>query len=162
MVFSCGEESMIMTQDGAPFPRGAHRLSPRRRRPRSFVRALRFTRLAAISMLGVIALLVNSAIAFYALNGVRASDRIVEQSNSIRAHIHQLQIVMTDAETGQRGFIITGDEGYLQPYRNSRSRAEQFLQQLTFETRGEVEQAQYLAQLRILTDAKLTELERTI
>src|SRR5438477_6668660 len=34
----------------------------------------------------------------------------------------QLLSTMKDAETGQRGFIITGDERYLQPYDKARTR----------------------------------------
>src|SRR3954467_7394257 len=106
---------MIETDAQHPEPEGKSHPPPRYF-SRSLVRALRLTRLATVSVLGVIALLANSAIAFYALKGVRDSDHVVEQSQKVRRDIHQLRIVMTDAETGQRGFLLTGDEGYLQPY----------------------------------------------
>ena len=32
------------------------------------------------------------------------------------ARIDQLESTISDAETGQRGFVITGDEAYLQPF----------------------------------------------
>ena len=35
------------------------------------------------------------------------------------AQLDQLTSTLTDAETGQRGFIITGDERYLQPYNDA-------------------------------------------
>ena len=35
------------------------------------------------------------------------------------AQLDQLLSTLTDAETGQRGFIITGDERYLQPYNDA-------------------------------------------
>src|ERR1043165_6244972 len=87
---------------------------------RSLLKALRFARLATVSVLGVIALLVNSAIAFYALQQVREGAERVDHTRVIRREIYQLQITMTDAETGQRGFLLTGDAGYLEPYRNKR------------------------------------------
>src|SRR4051812_46991978 len=123
---------------------------------------MRFTRLATVSMLGVIALLVNSVIAFYALKGVRDSDKVVEHSNLVRSHIQQLLTVMTDAETGQRGFLLTGDPGYLAPYRNSRTRAAQFLQLLRSDNVDDADQLHHLAELQPLVEAKLAELEDTI
>ena len=126
------------------------------------MRTLRLTRLATVSTLGVIALLVNSIVAFQALRGVRHSDQVVEHSNLVRRHIQQLQTVMTDAETGQRGFMLTNDEGYLQPYRNARTRAAELLQTITADNVGDPAQTQRIAQLRPLVEAKLRELEETI
>ena len=38
------------------------------------------------------------------------------------ARLNQLESVVKDAETGQRGFIITGDENYLQPFTQATER----------------------------------------
>jgi len=38
------------------------------------------------------------------------------------SQLDQLVSTLKDAETGQRGFLITGDERYLQPYRDAVAR----------------------------------------
>ena len=38
------------------------------------------------------------------------------------ARLEQLESVLKDAETGQRGFIITGDESYLLPFNQATER----------------------------------------
>jgi hypothetical protein len=44
-----------------------------------------------------------------------AADSVRETDRSLR-YIETILSTMRDAETGQRGFVITGDEEYLQPY----------------------------------------------
>ena len=41
----------------------------------------------------------------------------VAHTQKVVATLAQLQTALQDAETGERGFIITGDERYLEPYR---------------------------------------------
>ncbi len=51
----------------------------------------------------------------YALE-LRQADRI-ERENAVILHAERLMSDMKDAETGQRGFLLTGEEPYLDPYR---------------------------------------------
>ena len=44
------------------------------------------------------------------------SDRLENHSYTVMLQLQELLSLLTDAETGQRGFLITGTEGYLQPY----------------------------------------------
>src|SRR5947207_15521496 len=39
-------------------------------------------------------------------------------------------LMLQDAETGQRGFVITGDEAYLKPFNDARARLPDALRQL--------------------------------
>ena len=52
----------------------------------------------------------------------RSTTELVDTADWV-AHTHKVQFAvsqllntLTDAETGQRGFILTGEERYLQPY----------------------------------------------
>lgn len=51
---------------------------------------------------------------------VDVSFRIIRQTNLVK-------FALLDAETGQRGYIITGDERFLEPYINARSSIDQEL-----------------------------------
>ncbi len=43
--------------------------------------------------------------------------RRIERADAVMLHAERLLSLMKDAETGQRGFLLTGDEAYLDPYR---------------------------------------------
>src|SRR5690349_25071195 len=66
-------------------------------------------------------------------------------------------------ETGQRGYLLTANDSYLQPYNNARSRIESDFAALRsrFRNRSEREQA-LLSQLEVLSNAKQAEMERSI
>lgn len=60
---------------------------------------------------------------------LRAHDREQVRREGI-ARLEQLESVVKDAETGQRGFIITGEEGYLQPFHQASERLPVELEEL--------------------------------
>ena len=43
---------------------------------------------------------------------------LVEHDLEVLQNAQKLQKLVVDAETGQRGFIITGDESFLEPYKD--------------------------------------------
>lgn len=88
------------------------------------------------------------------------------------AHTHQvlerLEAVlsgMKDAETGQRGYVITGEDRYLEPYRASQETVDKTLKTLRDLTRDNVDQQRRLDILDPLINGeqgKFAELRRTI
>jgi signal transduction histidine kinase/CHASE3 domain sensor protein len=69
---------------------------------------------------------------------------------------------LTDAETGQRGYLLTGDPGYLPPYRQGASRFARDLATLRAMTADNPRQQRSLGELDRLGAAKLGELRRTL
>ncbi len=67
-----------------------------------------------------------------------------------------------DAETGQRGFLITGDEAYLEPYTSGKNAIGSELDQLISLSAQSPQQRQRLDELRGLIAAKMDELQSTI
>ena len=61
---------------------------------------------------------------------------------------------MKDAETGQRGYIITGDERYLEPFRAAEATINQKVKALRDLTRDNVNQQRRLDILEPLIDGK--------
>lgn len=56
---------------------------------------------------------------------IRASEQRVEDSYAIREAVHELLSSMKDAETGERGYLLTGEAAYLGPYHVGVQRAEE-------------------------------------
>ena len=80
---------------------------------------------------------------------------------SVIAESARLLLALTDAETGQRGFVITGDEKYLLPYNNARAELPEIAGRLR-STKIISLRPQTLAAIQELAEAKLAELESTI
>ena len=49
-------------------------------------------------------------------------ERVQHQQEAL-THLAGLLLSLSNAETGERGFIITGDEDFLEPYRDARALA---------------------------------------
>jgi signal transduction histidine kinase len=85
-----------------------------------------------------------------------------------RAHNSQLRqqalsefiALMTDAESGQRGYLLTGESSYLQPYTEAVQNVEAALDRV-HEAYGNDDSREF-QELRILTGRKLGELEDTL
>jgi signal transduction histidine kinase len=67
-----------------------------------------------------------------------------------------------DAETGQRGYLLTGSDSYLEPYERARTSATAALDRAGALLEDDREQVPRVAALRALLRAKLAELARTV
>ncbi|MBL4818088.1 MAG: CHASE3 domain-containing protein, partial [Deltaproteobacteria bacterium] len=47
---------------------------------------------------------------------------VVSLSEDVVAQSHHLEKLIVDMETGQRGFVITGKEEFLEPYRDANNK----------------------------------------
>jgi signal transduction histidine kinase len=119
----------------------------------------------AIAFLLLAALLVISEIA---QSGQKQINRRISASQERQVQLALLLEQLSSAEAGQRGFLLTDDPAYLQPYLNVRDRIEPTLDQFTS---GFVEGDQVLAtpgerevmrHLRVLIGAKLGELAASL
>ena len=91
--------------------------------------------------------------------------RANEQQDITRRIVRATNIVLStlkDAETGQRGFLVTGEESYLEPYSEALSRIPKELTELTAVTASVSDQAQRVEAIKRLVQAKLDELLQTI
>src|SRR3954471_23504086 len=61
-------------------------------------------------------LIVPAALTYRGENNLRESFRWVSHTNQVETAIERLQRTLVDAESGQRGFLLTGDADYLAPY----------------------------------------------
>ena len=69
---------------------------------------------------------------------------------------------LVDAETGQRGFIVTGEERYLDPYETGIVGVVVAMDTVEFLTADNPAQQERLTRLRPVVDSKLAELAATI
>lgn len=85
----------------------------------------------------------------------------VTHTYQVKQDIQELETLLVNAETGQRGFIFTGKEEFLEPYNQSVGVLDDRISYLRTAIRVE-SQKQLLDQVQTLTDRKLDELAQTI
>src|ERR1700675_1274378 len=85
------------------------------------------------------------------------------ESSTIRADISSVLKDLTDMETGQRGYLLTGDPSYLQPYTDAKGRIGTDFAGLRvgLANRAESERSQE-SQIESLATSKQAEMERSI
>ena len=64
----------------------------------------------------VLVLAVSVVVALTTARTVHRAGSAVAHTNDVKAQLHALLASLIDAETGERGYIITGNESYLEPY----------------------------------------------
>lgn len=87
--------------------------------------------------------------------------REVERSYETRAALEHVLALHQDIESGQRGYLITGDESFLRPYRDASRNVDQALVSLS-EANRSVGDAERLAALKATSDAKRRFVDRTL
>ena len=104
--------------------------------------------------------------AYLAVNHLRETQKIAAltlQSSAIQADLSGVLKDLTDMETGQRGYLITADPAYLQPYNDAQARiaADFAVLRAALANRPHIEQS-LEPQLESLTKSKQAEMEHTI
>src|SRR6267378_6606363 len=93
----------------------------------------------------------------------------VAEAAAARRHSFEVQLILDetaarllDAETGQRGYLLTGDEAYLEPYHEAIRNLDRVTSRLKELTSDNSNQQKRIFALEPLVGEKLAELQRTI
>lgn len=124
----------------------------------------RVSRLPEIVML-CISLLVICTIALFSYWNIHFMEAASEQrsiSREMRYQSMRLLSMLVDAETGQRGFLLTGKEQYLEPYNHAVLEIPRSLELLKSLNTSSRDHGLDLRRLEQLTSAKLVELSDSI
>jgi PAS domain S-box-containing protein len=96
-----------------------HRQSAAETRPQQ----QRFSLKRKVQASFAVGILCLAAIGYFSYDSINQSQRDmnwVSHTDEVIASLNKTLSIATDAETGVRGFIITGDESYLEPYNQAR------------------------------------------
>lgn len=84
------------------------------------------------------------------------------QVQETRAAVNRLLQHMLDAETGQRGYLLTGEAGYLKPYENATAVINENLNLLRTLYMGQPEELKIFAELSRSVQRKLSEMDVSV
>ena len=117
----------------------------------------------AMLLAAIICVLITcGTVTFQSIQRIRKnSDLLTQAHESIRA-IDQLESTLTDAETRQRGYVITGDKDYLGPFNAAADKMEVHIQRLREYISDKDQRLHKLETLKSLIEQKMNELRVTI
>ncbi|NVB82447.1 MAG: histidine kinase [Kofleriaceae bacterium] len=109
-----------------------------------------------------LALLVIAITGYQSARSLLANNALVQHTEAVRVETAKLLAAVVDAETGQRGFVITGREEFLEPYNQALGTVDRAYLELRRLTADNPEQQRRLDLLKPQIDTKLDELKRVI
>jgi len=121
------------------------------------------SRKALLGALPVVVALLLSGVISFSYNLLLKNYRdAVDHTFQVMSGIDNVLLRLQDAETGQRGFIITGDDAYLAPFKSAEQELSEALAGLGRLVSDNADQQIEIANLQQLADGKLSELQQTI
>ena len=117
----------------------------------------------AFSLVGALAFFViSAAVAWYNVQTLRSNNERVVHSHEVIVALSDLLSNIQDAETGQRGFLLTNSDRYLEPYNAAINAIPRRLETIAGMISDNASQQQRLANLKSRVEGKLSELRETI
>ena len=110
----------------------------------------------------VVVLIATLFVGLANLRNVYETAESVAHANAVKAGLERLLATMVDAETGERGFVITSQPAYLEPYDQARATLPSELANLRALTTDNPEHQQDLDRLSAASELKLGELAEAV
>ncbi|GAB0111347.1 sensor histidine kinase [Pseudoalteromonas distincta] len=104
----------------------------------------------------------NAFLALNTIQGLTQTQKSLDNTSMLTTAIEQLHLSIVQAESGQRGYLLTEETDYLTPYYDAVGQIEaqtDHVKSLHSEIDG---QAERIAQLLVLVDSKIKELKKTV
>jgi signal transduction histidine kinase len=109
-----------------------------------------------------VALAIMLGLGLHAVRGFFDASKLVERTATIQATIGQVRDILLDAETAQRGYVLTGRTDYLGPYISARARLDEAIPRLRALLSDNPEQLVRLASVEGSVERKMNELAEVI
>jgi diguanylate cyclase (GGDEF)-like protein len=93
---------------------------------------------------------------------VHQSMSSLRDNDRARSELRNVLVDLLDAETGQRGFILTGQESYLEPYYRGKNRVRESIRRAQQSVDAQKQIVADFPKIMLLAERKLEELDRTI
>jgi CHASE3 domain sensor protein len=108
------------------------------------------------------ALIISSAASYISIGKLLESDRLVDHTFRVIQDLDNILSRMKDAETGQRGYLLTGDAVFLEPYTGSKDDVMQFVDHVQLLTADNPAQQKDFLYLHELIEKKYILVSKTI
>jgi len=136
-------------------------LATKERKQNQSVRRQFFKRVAGGFGLASAILILIGIVSYQNTRGLIDSNNLIQKTQQRITELEELLSQIKDAETGQRGYILTKDERYLEPYQIAITKVDREIKNFRNSTADKLKQQQ-IDRLESLIAVKLNELKQTI
>ncbi len=112
--------------------------------------------------LSLLLLFISSLASYISIGNLIQSSKMVSHSNQVITNLDEIISTLKDAETGQRGYLLTGDDVFLQPYTGAKQQAVLLLSKVENQTRDNAFQQENIKKLSVIIESRLDIIEKTI
>ncbi|HEY4207783.1 MAG TPA: CHASE3 domain-containing protein, partial [Puia sp.] len=112
--------------------------------------------------LSLLILVVSSIASYSSIQNLLGSARLVDHTDSVINKLEAALSTMKDAETGQRGYLLTGDTAYLRPYYGAHEKALNLVDNIRSMTMDNPIQTQNANELYDILSQRLNVLQQLI
>jgi CheY-like chemotaxis protein/signal transduction histidine kinase/CHASE3 domain sensor protein len=113
-------------------------------------------------LLAVTAVAIIAVLSYQSLQATTVSAANLTQTIEVLGRLESLLSTLIDAETGQRGFLLTGEESYLAPYTDAKDALPEEIKSMRALLVNRPEQRRRLDALESLASLKMAELDSTV
>ncbi len=121
----------------------------------------RFSIIAAFAALLVV-LIGNGLVTRRQVGAQIESQERLSETRRFIIELEKTESLLKDAETGQRGFLYTGDPRYLAPFEQARAQIDSHFNELMQLTSSRPQEQSSIVDLRALEQVKISEMQQTI
>ena len=112
--------------------------------------------------LSLILLIISSLASYISISNLIKNAVLVGHSNDVISNLNNTISFLKDAETGQRGYLLTGNKVFLEPYIGARERTIDSYTKIKNETTDNAYQQKKVDELKKILDTRLNIIEKTI
>lgn len=112
--------------------------------------------------LSLILLILSSLASYISISNLIKSADQVAHSNEVMTNLDNTISNLKDAETGQRGYLLTGNKVFLEPYYGAKDRVNDLYRKIKNETSDNNYQQLKIDSLKNILDTRLDIIEKTI
>lgn len=112
--------------------------------------------------LSLIILFISSLASYVSISNLIKSTELVKHSDEVILNVEGVISTLKDAETGQRGYLLTGNKIFLEPYNGASDKALKALTDIEVETKDNPAQQKDIAELRNIMTQRMNIIKSTI
>ena len=118
--------------------------------------------LQIVFLISTVLLIISISSAVFSIKKLVDSSKWVNHTNEVLIEAENLISSVKDAETGQRGFLLTQDESFLEPYTQARKKTIESANNLKDLTSDNALQQKNIVEIKFLIDDKFMQMQKVI
>ncbi|MGV3657335.1 MAG: CHASE3 domain-containing protein, partial [Chitinophagaceae bacterium] len=112
--------------------------------------------------ISLVLLVISSVASYISINNLLSSSQMVRKTNAVIRSLDKVQIALKNGESGQRGYLLTGEDPFLTPYKGAYENGIASIEDVRKNIGENQQQQQVLNQIRQDFERRFDMLERVI